>query len=237
MSEKRKKYLVPIILSAVASVLLIAFCISAIFTHLNRDLDARVLKHNTEDWWNDRPIHMGIEIPVYKVNRDEEIELKIYIGISDDYLNKAEEITLVLPGWNSDECSLKDYQGDFMCKINEGDYGKGSLVYENTNTTEYSCSECYNYPDDQTEMNDDEIKPYTCKFNHSDTLTFKYIGKEERAKGALSFITKGYSEELRGSEVIEKEWYGAIVIYYEVDGEYMAFGISKSDANKKLPIR
>jgi hypothetical protein len=86
-------------------------------------------------------------------------------------------------------------------------------------------------------MNDDEIKPFTCKFNHSDTLTFKYIGKGERAKGALSFITKGYSEELRGTEVIEKEWYGAIVIYYEVDGEYMAFGKSKSDANKKLPIR
>ena len=235
MPEGRKKYLIPIITSVVASVLLIAFCISAIFTHLNRDLDARVLKHNTKDWWNDRPIHMGIEIPVYKVKRDEEIELKIYVGISEGYLNKPEEVTLVLPTWDSEKNSLVDY--DFMCKVNEGDYGIGSFVYENTNTTEYSCSECYNYPDDQTEINDDEIKPYTCKFNHSDTLTFKYIGKEEKTKGALCLVAKGYGEELRGTEVIEKEWYGRIVIYYEVDGEYMAFGKSENDVSKKLPIR
>ena len=239
MSEGRKKYLIPIITSVVASVLLIAFCITAILSHREQDSDAKTLLYGTRYGdETDELLHMGVDIPTYRVKLDDEIEFVVHIGNTTSvHHTKPTEVYL--------RASASVSQGGVNLEIKKtgGEYKKSvSTVYENFDASEYSCRNCYTYTEESTDttQDDDRGTPQkrTCEFSHSDSYTVRCVGEKKPSsfpyKSYLSFSLTGKSEEMSAGELKETSWAGFVTIYYVTDGEYIAFDSTPTKAIRKL---
>lgn len=236
MSGGRKKYLIPIITSVVASVLLIAFCIVAIVGNTIRlraaekgsdETEYRTARtaviHNSESdtdffYKNDGVIHMSVEIPAVRMSLDSAAELILSLGNSQGgELPLPESVRLIV---------RYDYGvgGNEPFEIRTG---KSELdnkhYYYGFSSSKYACRDCHG----------EEAKggKLGCDFDFSEKLTLKYTDKQIGIRqGAIVFRVSGESSPRENGE--SAKWFGKVIVYFVADIRYIAFGNSAYTAAK-----
>lgn len=213
--EEKRKYLIPIITSVVASVLLICICVAAIVSGIISSRVPTAVIHNSESdtdyfYQNDGVIHMSVEIPAAKVKAESDATVTVSLGNGGaGELPLPESVRLTVLG-------SYEVSGGEPFEIMKGKTElDGGHVYHGFSSSKYACRDCHGEGAKGNKLG--------CDFDFSEKLTFKYTREQSGVRqGAIVFRVSG--ESSLGENGESAKWLGEITVYFIADGEYVAFG-------------
>ena len=248
MSEKRKKYLVSVITSTVASVLLVAFCFIAIAGNIMKEraeekgsdepeFRTAVIYSSKDDrdffYQNDEVIHMSVEIPAVRMKSDSALEFTVSIGNSTDLEFLPDSVDLTV------ESSYQIYPGKpFEIQRGNKEFN-GRNTYYAFDTSIYECTECY--------CDDERCNKFDCDFKFSEKYFARYTDDSNSVReGVIVFRVSGEGRQRNmpsgedNGQHEKTKWFGRVVVYFTAGYGRIAFGSTSYGASRlfyggKLP--